>query len=104
MNKFHLFSLSSDTYVQKCMQWRKWRTIASLWRFELDAKRGPLETGDFGEIGGFGKNRQRAGDNGDKRPDPLETGNFGENHQRVGNIQYVANIQIGCQKWPFQIR
>ena len=76
MNKFDLFSLSSDTYVQKCMQWRKWRTIASLWRFELDAKRGPLETGDFGEIGGFGKNRQRAGDNGDKRPDPLETGNF----------------------------
>ena len=49
------------------MQWRKWRKIASLWRFELDAKRGPLETGDFGEIGeigGFGENRQRAGDNG----------------------------------------
>ena len=36
----------------------------------MDAKRGPLETGDFGEIGeidGFGKNRQRAGD---KHPDP----------------------------------
>ena len=73
------------------MQWRKWRKIASLWRFELDAKRRPLETGDFGEIGGF-----RAGDNGDRRPDPLETGDFGENRQRVGNIQNVANIQIGC--------
>ena len=81
------------------MQWRKWRKIASLWRFELDAKRGPLETGDFGEIGeigGFGENRQRAGDNGERRPDPLETGDFGENRQRVGNIQNVANIQIGC--------
>ena len=59
------------TYVQKCMQWRKWRNwrkIASCWRFELDAKSGPLEVddfgenGDFGEIGDFGKNRQRAGD------------------------------------------
>ena len=38
-----------DTYVQKCMQWRKWL-------FELNTKSGPLETGDFGE------NRQRAGD------------------------------------------
>ena len=51
-------------------KWQKWRKIASLWRFELDAKRGALETGDFGKISGFGKNRQRAGDNGDKRPDP----------------------------------
>ena len=57
------------TYVQKCMQWRKWRKMASLWRFELDAKSGPLETGDFGEIGDFRENRQRA-----------------------GNIQNVANI------------
>ena len=31
--------LEVNTYVQKCMQWRKWRKIASLWRFELDAKR-----------------------------------------------------------------
>ena len=44
------------------MQWRNWRKITSLWRFELDAKSGPLEAGDFGEIGNFGKNRQRAGD------------------------------------------
>ena len=43
------------TYVQKCMQWRKWRKIASCWRLELDAKSGPLEAGDFGEIGDFGK-------------------------------------------------
>ena len=44
------------------MQWRKWRNwrkIASCWRFELDAKSGPLEAGDFGD---FGKNHQRAGD------------------------------------------
>ena len=62
-------------------KWQKWRKIASLWRFELDAKRGPLETGDFGKIRGFGENRQG-----------------------VGDIQNVANIQIGCQKLPFQIR
>ena len=45
------------------MQWRKWRKIASLWRFELDAQSGPMETSDFDD---FGKNRQRAGDNGAK--------------------------------------
>ena len=50
------------------MQWHK---IASLWQFKLDAKRGPLKTGDFGEIRGFGENRQRTGNNGDKHPDPL---------------------------------
>ena len=38
------------------------------WRFKLNAKSGPLESGNFGEIGDFGnngkmaKNRQRAGD------------------------------------------
>ena len=40
------------------MQWRKWRNwrkIASRWRFELDAKGGPLEAGDFGENGDFGE-------------------------------------------------
>ena len=52
-------------------KWRKWRKIASLWRFELDANSGPLETDHFGEIGDFGENLQRAGD-----------------------IQNVANIQI----------
>ena len=47
-----------STYVQKCMQWRNWRNwrkIASCWRFELDAKSGPLEAGDFGENGDFGE-------------------------------------------------
>ena len=53
--------------------------ITSLWRFELNAKSGLLEAGDFGEIGDFGKNRQRAGD-------------------------MWQNIQIGCQKWPLQSR
>ena len=69
------------------MQWRKWRLIASLWRLELDTKSGPLETGDFGENG-----------------DCSEIGDFGENRHRAGGIQNVANIQIGCQKWPPQIR
>ena len=75
--------------------------ITRLWRFELDAKSGPLE---------------RAGDNGEKHLGPLETGHFGENgdsgeigdfcenHRRASDIQNVANIQIGCQKWPLQIR
>ena len=46
------------------MQWRK---IISLWRFELDAKSGPLEAGDFGEIGDFGKNPHAYnGENGKK--------------------------------------
>ena len=35
---------------QKCMQWRKWQKSASLWQFQLDAKSGPLEAGEFGEI------------------------------------------------------
>ena len=46
-----------STYVQKCMQWHamvKMAKITSLWRFELDAKSGPLKAGDFGEIGDFG--------------------------------------------------
>ena len=63
--------------VQKWIQCRK---IASLRRFELDAKSGSLETGDFGEIGDFDEDRLRACD-----------------------IQNLANIRIGCQKWPLQI-
>ena len=51
------------------MQWRKWRKITSLWQFELDAKSGPLEAGDFGEIGDFGKNRHACnGETGEKSP------------------------------------
>ena len=49
--------------------------IASRWRFELDAKSGPLEAGDFGEngdfgeIGDFGKNCHAcSGENGEKSP------------------------------------
>ena len=60
---------------------RKWRKIASLWGFELDANSGPLETDDFGEISVFG-----------------------ENLQGTGDIQNVANIQIRRQKRPLQIR
>ena len=70
------------------MQWRKWRNwrkIVSRWRFELDAKSGPLEAGDFGENGDFG-----------------EIGDFGKNRQRAGDMW--QNIQIGCQKWPLQSR
>ena len=77
-----------DTYVQKCMQWRKWRNwrkIASRWRFELDAKSGPLEAGDFGENGDFG-----------------EIGDFGKNRQMAGDMW--QNIQIVCQKRPLQSR
>ena len=59
------------------MQWRKWRKITSHWRFELDAKSGPLEAGDFGENGDFG-----------------EIGDFGKNCQRAGDMW--QNIQIGC--------
>ena len=55
-----------------CMQWRKWQNwqkIASRWRFELYAKSGPLEAGDFGEIGDFGRNRPACnGENGEKSP------------------------------------
>ena len=84
-------SPSISTYAQKCMQWQKWQKIASLWQFELDATRGPLETRHFGEIGDFGESRQRAGVNGEKRPGPFETGDlgenshFGENRQRAGD-------------------
>ena len=49
------------------------KKIASLWRFELDTKSGPLEAVDFGENGDFG-----------------EIGDFGKNRQRAGNIQNVA--------------
>ena len=81
----YLPKTSISTYVQKCMQWRKWRNwrkIASRWRFELDAKSGPLEAGDFGENGNFG--------------------DFGKNRQRAGDMW--QNIQIGCQKWYLQSR
>lgn len=65
--------------------WRKWRS-------------------DFGENSDFGKTRQRAGNNGKKRPVPVETGDLAKMAimakiaRAAGDIQNVANIQIGCQK------
>ena len=51
------------------------------WRVAILAK----ESGDFGENGKLAK-----------------MANFAQlaiNRQRAGNIQNVANIQTGCQKW-----
>ena len=50
------------------------------WQFKLDAKSGPLESGEKGENGDFGKN-----------------GEFGT---RAGDIQNVANILKGCHVAP----
>ena len=94
-----------STYVQKYMQRRKWR-------FALNTKSGPLETTDFGKIG---ENHQRAGNNGENCPVPWRLAilvkmaivaklAISANRQRAGDIQNVANIQIGCQKWPLKIR
>ena len=85
-------------------KWRNWRKIASLWRFELDAKSGPLEAGDFGKNGDFGeigKNCQRAGDNSHKRPRPLETGYFDENGDcsEIGNFGKNRQKCMQWQKW-----
>ena len=94
------------------MQWRKWRKIASLWRFEWDAKSGPLEAGHFGENGDFGKNCQRAGNNSDKRPRPLEAGNFDENGDcsEIGNfgkkspeMHAMAQMAKNCQLFHFPL-
>ena len=74
------------------MQWRNWRNIASLWRFELDAKSGLLETGDFGE------NRQRAGDNSEKRSCPYRPAIVAKLAIFSSDIQNVANIQNGMPK------
>ena len=106
------FDLGFITYVQKCMQWRKWRNwrkIASCWRFELDAKSGPLEAGDFGETGDFGKNRHACnGETGEKSP---ASGDLNWMPKvapwRLAILAKLAmwqNIQIGCQKWPLQRR
>ena len=69
------------------MQWRKWRN----WRFELDAKSGPLEVGDFGEIGDFGKNRNaclaknRHACNG-------ENGETGEKSPASGDLNWMPKV------------
>lgn len=95
-----------STYVQKCMQRRKWR-------FELSTKRGPLETSDFGKIG---ENHQRAGDNGENCPVPWRLAILmkmaivakmaisAKTTRGLVISRNVANIQIGCQKWPLRIR
>ena len=81
-----LWGGTCPTYLQKCMQWRKWRNwrkIASRWRFELDAKSGPLEAGDFGEIGDFGKNRHAC--NG-------ENGETGEKSPASGDLNWMPKV------------
>ena len=48
-----------------------------------------------GEIGDFGKNRQRAGDSSDKSPRPLEIGNFGENGKKLpasGDLNWMPKV------------
>ena len=80
------------------MKWRNWRKIASLWRFELDAKSGLLETGDSGENGDFGENRPRAGDNGEKRSGPWRLAIVAKLAIFASDIQNVANIQNGIPK------
>ena len=69
--------------------WRNWRKIVSCWRFELDAKSGPLEAGDFGEngdfgeIGDFGKNCHAC--NG-------ENGKTGEKSPASGNLNWMPKV------------
>ena len=41
-----LTMVGTATYVQQCMQWRKWRKIARGLEIGLDAKSGLLENGD----------------------------------------------------------
>ena len=41
-----LTMVGTATYVQKCMQWRKWRKFARRLEIGLDAKSGLLENGD----------------------------------------------------------
>ena len=33
------------------MQWQEWRKMPEDWQFKLDAKSGPLDSGDFGNFG-----------------------------------------------------
>jgi len=79
------------------MQWREWRKTPEGWRFKLDAKSGPLESGDFGKKAEFGTN-------GEKSPGPLgewrkwqNLAKKEKNRQSAGNIQSAASIQTGCQ-------
>ena len=50
------------------MQWRKWRNwrkIASCWRFELDAKSGPLKAGDLAKMAILAKTGEKSPASGD---------------------------------------
>ena len=71
--------------------------IASLWRFELDARSGALEAGDFsknGEIGDFGKNCRRAGDNSNKRPGDWQ---FWQKSPEMHAMVTMAKLAKHCQ-------
>ena len=64
----------------------------------IGCQKWPLGGWRFGENGDFGKNRQRAGDNGDKRPAPSETGDFGEN----GNYGEIGDFsQKSPEGWRY---
>ena len=77
------------------------------WPFELSTKSGPLETSDFGKID---ENHQRAGDNGENCPVPwrlailMKMAISAKTARGLVISRNVANIQIGCQKWPLRIR
>ena len=64
-------------------KWQNWRKIASRWRFELDAKSGPLEAVYFGKIGDFGKNRNAC--NG-------ENGETGEKSPSSGDLNWMPKV------------
>ena len=78
------------------------------WQFKLDAKRSPLESGDFDENGKICL--QKAGDsNWMENVAPWQMAilaklailsKIAKTRQRAGDIQNVANIQIGCQVAP----
>ena len=63
----------------------------------IGCQKWPLGGWRFGENGDFGKNRQGAGDNGDKRPAPLETGDFGEIGD-FGKNRHACNGENGETK------
>jgi len=56
------------------------------WRFNLEDKSGPLASGDFCEIGDFGENGK--------------IWQKWRKSQRTGEIQNMANTQIGRQVAP----
>ena len=60
--------------------------MASRWRFELDAKSGPLEAGDFGKNGDFGKI-------GDFSKNPHAcNGENGEKSSASGDLNWMPKV------------